>query len=131
VHAIYRVLIYQRLQIPDIYYQPELTSIVYSYCTSPIIHSFPTRRSSDLGRVDIVDADDREVVGDAQDPHGGGDEAGGDQFVVARSEEHTSELQSRENLVCRLLLEKKKTTIVNGIYRVRSKQIVQTQCLYY
>src|SRR5436309_10947747 len=26
-----------------------------------------------------------------------------------RSEEHTSELQSRENLVCRLLLEKKKT----------------------
>src|SRR5690606_41640489 len=28
----------------------------------------------------------------------------------ARSEEHTSELQSRENLVCRLLLEKKKCT---------------------
>src|SRR5690606_42104240 len=28
----------------------------------------------------------------------------------ARSEEHTSELQSRENLVCRLLLEKKKQT---------------------
>src|SRR5690606_40011514 len=28
-----------------------------------------------------------------------------------RSEEHTSELQSRENLVCRLLLEKKKHTI--------------------
>src|SRR5690606_21101662 len=28
--------------------------------------------------------------------------------VLGRSEEHTSELQSRENLVCRLLLEKKK-----------------------
>src|SRR5436305_7174983 len=28
--------------------------------------------------------------------------------VVARSEEHTSELQSRPHLVCRLLLEKKK-----------------------
>src|SRR5690606_40900106 len=28
--------------------------------------------------------------------------------VGPRSEEHTSELQSRENLVCRLLLEKKK-----------------------
>src|SRR5207302_11088938 len=28
--------------------------------------------------------------------------------IRARSEEHTSELQSRENLVCRLLLEKKK-----------------------
>src|SRR5690606_41504073 len=30
-------------------------------------------------------------------------------FSLVRSEEHTSELQSRENLVCRLLLEKKKT----------------------
>src|SRR5690606_42053534 len=29
-------------------------------------------------------------------------------MCFARSEEHTSELQSRENLVCRLLLEKKK-----------------------
>src|SRR5690606_39559968 len=29
--------------------------------------------------------------------------------ITCRSEEHTSELQSRENLVCRLLLEKKKT----------------------
>src|SRR5690606_41241431 len=28
-------------------------------------------------------------------------------FLTERSEEHTSELQSRENLVCRLLLEKK------------------------
>src|SRR2546430_10348487 len=31
-------------------------------------------------------------------------------FFAARSEEHTSELQSQSNLVCRLLLEKKKTT---------------------
>src|SRR5690606_40860651 len=31
--------------------------------------------------------------------------------MVRRSEEHTSELQSRENLVCRLLLEKKKKNI--------------------
>src|SRR5690606_7505903 len=30
--------------------------------------------------------------------------------LIHRSEEHTSELQSRENLVCRLLLEKKKHT---------------------
>src|SRR5207249_6119385 len=33
-----------------------------------------------------------------------------------RSEEHTSELQSRFDLVCRLLLEKKKKT-TNNIYR--------------
>src|SRR6266478_7815117 len=31
-------------------------------------------------------------------------------IVEARSEEHTSELQSQSNLVCRLLLEKKKKT---------------------
>src|SRR5256886_15817717 len=29
-------------------------------------------------------------------------------YLIARSEEHTSELQSQSNLVCRLLLEKKK-----------------------
>src|SRR5690606_39736403 len=34
--------------------------------------------------------------------------AGDGYALVTRSEEHTSELQSRENLVCRLLLEKKK-----------------------
>src|SRR2546430_16153440 len=31
-------------------------------------------------------------------------------FTLLRSEEHTSELQSQSNLVCRLLLEKKKKT---------------------
>src|SRR2546429_1818469 len=31
---------------------------------------------------------------------------------IFRSEEHTSELQSRLHLVCRLLLEKKKTTLL-------------------
>src|SRR3712207_8692411 len=32
------------------------------------------------------------------------------EHIAKRSEEHTSELQSRQYLVCRLLLEKKKTT---------------------
>src|SRR5690606_40379055 len=36
---------------------------------------------------------------------------------ATRSEEHTSELQSRENLVCRLLLEKKKHTLPRGHQR--------------
>src|SRR2546422_4696864 len=40
-----------------------------------------------------------------------GDRAGG--ADLTRSEEHTSELQSRLHLVCRLLLEKKKTTYFN------------------
>src|SRR5688572_32885162 len=34
--------------------------------------------------------------------------------LSGRSEEHTSELQSQSNLVCRLLLEKKKTINENG-----------------
>src|SRR5256886_9956894 len=34
-----------------------------------------------------------------------------DNALMLRSEEHTSELQSQSNLVCRLLLEKKKTNI--------------------
>src|SRR3712207_6933376 len=33
-------------------------------------------------------------------------------WVPTRSEEHTSELQSRQYLVCRLLLEKKKTILI-------------------
>src|SRR5436309_8968250 len=49
-----------------------------------------------------------------QGPPRGSDPIGAATAIVgigtARSEEHTSELQSRENLVCRLLLEKKKTT---------------------
>src|SRR5690606_41880904 len=93
------------------------------------LHSFPTRRSSDLYRLSAYrnQVDDFIFAADA------GYDPGGDYRVVeyqqadavlqglegslgiqaterlrVRSEEHTSELQSRENLVCRLLLEKKK-----------------------
>src|SRR5437868_12666812 len=41
--------------------------------------------------------------------------------ALARSEEHTSELQSRFDLVCRLLLEKKKTG--KKIYRTNSRRV--------
>src|SRR2546429_947978 len=41
--------------------------------------------------------------------------AGGPRSPCLRSEEHTSELQSRLHLVCRLLLEKKKRTIQSTI----------------
>src|SRR5436309_10418507 len=43
----------------------------------------------------------------------------------SRSEEHTSELQSRENLVCRLLLEKKKK--FNGLDLNREKRILSAE----
>src|SRR2546427_6549627 len=39
-------------------------------------------------------------------------------FFKARSEEHTSELQSQSNLVCRLLLEKKKNKSLSTISRI-------------
>src|SRR3712207_8995251 len=63
----------------------------------------------------LVPADDARAADHAP----GAGLGGGDQLVPgraaavqdpARSEEHTSELQSRQYLVCRLLLEKKKTT---------------------
>src|SRR2546427_3533239 len=38
-------------------------------------------------------------------------------FLSSRSEEHTSELQSQSNLVCRLLLEKKKKKMKKGTIR--------------
>src|SRR5258707_9595250 len=41
---------------------------------------------------------------------------GGSLFARKRSEEHTSELQSRQYLVCRLLLEKKKNPISASAY---------------
>src|SRR5437016_10059542 len=77
------------------------------------LHSFPTRRSSDLVELDVLELD-AEVLGD-------GLAAGEDREVLqhglaavavarrlhGRSEEHTSELQSLTKLVCRLLLEKK------------------------
>src|SRR5438445_1506505 len=47
-----------------------------------------------------------------------------------RSEEHTSELQSRQYLVCRLLLEKKKTTKCNQLAErilVTSRRIAITE----
>src|SRR5438445_8394811 len=41
----------------------------------------------------------------------------GSRIEAARSEEHTSELQSRQYLVCRLLLEKKKNKILRNIHQ--------------
>src|SRR5947209_16919982 len=54
-------------------------------------------------RVDVQDPG-LELVHEALD----GAEVGGEDRGGERSEEHTSELQSRQYLVCRLLLEKKK-----------------------
>src|SRR3712207_7480712 len=62
-----------------------------SACSSPV---------ADAGVVDEI-IDHRAVV----DP----------QRIKLRSEEHTSELQSRQYLVCRLLLEKKKQPTISRI----------------
>src|SRR5205809_5190389 len=44
--------------------------------------------------------------------------------LLSRSEEHTSELQSRLHLVCRLLLEKKKRDLVVYPVRIRQQSLV-------
>src|SRR5699024_4388829 len=55
-----------------------------------------------------LDVTDVKIVGHSEDYPITPKEHGTD-FLMDRSEEHTSELQSRFDLVCRLLLEKKKT----------------------
>src|SRR5207302_6588358 len=68
---------------------PPPRSTLFPYTTL-----FRSLRFAVIQRILWIDTDWNGVVSRAQ---------------VMRSEEHTSELQSRENLVCRLLLEKKKT----------------------
>src|SRR5205814_8884631 len=95
------------------------------------LHSFPTRRSSDLNLQGSIDASASSSASGpgltrfAEAPktfrhagegpglstrrrrsRGTGARAVVDRDRVARSEEHTSELQSLRHLVCRLLLEK-------------------------
>src|SRR5690349_23039548 len=75
------------------------------------LHSFPTRRSSDLAvNVNISGFKLSEKI--INIILGLGENSPSQSIVCAikkfRSEEHTSELQSRRDLVCRLLLEKKK-----------------------
>src|SRR2546430_5642790 len=48
--------------------------------------------------------------------------------VTQRSEEHTSELQSQSNLVCRLLLEKKKTPLSAHTQRMYEAHMRHTLC---
>src|SRR2546429_2909457 len=45
-------------------------------------------------------------------------------FTRIRSEEHTSELQSRLHLVCRLLLEKKKKTHITDPFSMTNKHMI-------
>src|SRR2546427_9262567 len=47
---------------------------------------------------------------------------------VERSEEHTSELQSQSNLVCRLLLEKKKKTLTALDSLVKAGNVREIDC---
>src|SRR5437868_10144456 len=72
------------------------------------LHSFPTRRSSDLKPRALLSFD----LNDGVQLRGRIERTVGQlEFRDFRSEEHTSELQSRFDLVCRLLLEKKKHTM--------------------
>src|SRR5205814_6662368 len=103
----------------------------YGYGDHRDLHSFPTRRSSDLQTssgvtLDLVGETDRDpgyaarVRHALQAPdlagrvrvhgHVSSDRLG--ELYGGRSEEHTSELQSLRHLVCRLLLEKKKNNKV-------------------
>src|SRR5690606_41275852 len=91
----------------------------YCHCGYRHLPSFPTRRSSDLRPFSLKRATpttrllgaarlaSRASVGPIFPPTPRIMRSPST-LPNSRSEEHTSELQSRENLVCRLLLEKKK-----------------------
>src|SRR5690606_41664452 len=84
-----------------------LLQFFFQVCALPrALHSFPTRRSSDLLEI-ILNNNVLFLLNSSLqlDPKTHCLQVGS---RISRSEEHTSELQSRENLVCRLLLEKKK-----------------------
>src|SRR5437667_6757240 len=66
---------------------------------------FPTRRSSDLPPRELFGHRRRPRIEERQ--HQRISRAHSFGVLVSRSEEHTSELQSHHDLVCRLLLEKK------------------------
>src|SRR5207244_12646122 len=92
------------------------------------LHSFPTRRSSDLSQVEVGSRQlaDLEMLaigaysplrgfmtkadylGSVNDMHLSNGLPWSIPITLSRSEEHTSELQSPDQLVCRLLHEKKK-----------------------
>src|SRR5699024_12868955 len=83
----------------------------YARDLRPPLHSFPTRRSSDLpGQRRRGRQVEERVHGEGVHDQHSGDAVERDRRLLRpqRSEEHTSELQSRFDLVCRLLLEKKK-----------------------
>src|SRR5204863_8819371 len=93
----------------------------YCYLVHPTLHSFPTRRSSDLPglrlqgpRLPVAVSLHRRRPGRRSAPHHApalrraSQRAQRRDGPAVRSEEHTSELQSRRDIVCRLLLEKKK-----------------------
>src|SRR5207249_11993717 len=78
-----------------------MSSISYAGALADL-HSFPTRRSSDLTADEKAKIE--AAVKDAEEAMKSDDK---EKIDARRSEEHTSELQSRFDLVCRLLLEKK------------------------
>src|SRR3712207_6970049 len=85
-------------------------STLFPYTT--LFRSAPDRRPGPVyprraGRDRRADRPDREGLRAPGRPVAGGGRAA----VGRRSEEHTSELQSRQYLVCRLLLEKKKINL--------------------
>src|SRR5207253_11374811 len=95
-----------------------LLCFLHSPPPPPDLHSFPTRRSSDLRHHSIDKdcacfnlVDEAVTIFGVLRPRRSAEtkRRGIRKLNCFRSEEHTSELQSRGHLVCRLLLDKKKT----------------------
>src|SRR5690554_7547855 len=91
------------------------------YATLKLLEGEHVTQEAVLDRVERVRAllEGASVGADAiYDAIGWDSLAPSDRLLVSRSEEHTSELQSRPHLVCRLLLEKKKLQIARGSWKL-------------
>src|SRR5436309_4918292 len=88
------------------------------YAAPRDLHSFPSRRSSDL----LAGSLERQEFGQPVCVVRAECLPRTDNADRLRSEQHTSELQSRENLVCRLLLEKKKKKKLRTISVLTTRQ---------
>src|SRR3712207_7637335 len=96
------------------FFNDTATTEIYTLSLHDALPIYRDELRRDLVVGQLVQAVQLELAGDhvlCEGPHVGGLRArqpGRPQRVLVRSEEHTSELQSRQYLVCRLLLEKKK-----------------------
>src|SRR5699024_12545691 len=118
--------------LPSVYHTPRYFIshpffLLSCHTAHPHLHSFPTRRSSDLVEdLEFPPSFVMKILTYVAKALGSARKCShSPRRATPRSEEHTSELQSRFDLVCRLLLEKKNY----GDHRHAVRGVIRTETL--